>query len=98
MAAYRDDPQDKIGHVWLFNDQMRFAELTTTDLTPENASAMHALALDMLHFSPEARVAELVLDSARLLGRNEEINFFSARYQAAFPDAYAKWAAKNPVH
>ena len=93
MADYRDDTLAKISNVALFQDQIRFAKLTTTDLDPQNALEMHELALAMLHFSPEARVAELALDSGKLLGRTPQVNFLEARYEAAFPDAYAKWTA-----
>lgn len=97
LAAYQEDTQAKIRQVRLFQDQVRFAELTTTDLTTDNAAALHALALDMLHFSPEARVVEVVLDSARLLGRSDDVAYYSARYQAAFPQAYAVWSSKTPT-
>jgi O-antigen ligase len=93
LADYRDDTLKKIGHVALFQDQVRFADLTTTELDVLNAQTVHDLALDMLHFSPEARVVELVLDSAKLLGHPEEVNFYAARYKAAFPQAYAHWLA-----
>jgi O-antigen ligase len=93
MAAYQEDTLKKISSVSLFQDQVRFADLTTMDLDAQNAQTVHDLAIDMLHFSPESRVVELVLDSAALLGRQEEIAFYSVRYQAAFPDSYAKWSA-----
>lgn len=95
MAAYRDRTLEKLQDVWLYQDQVRFAELTTTELSPDNAAAVHALAQEMLHFSPEARVVELLLDSARLLGRTNEVVFYSARYQAAFPPAYARWVSQS---
>ena len=93
MADYRDDTLKKISKVMLFQNQVRFATLTTTKLDAKNAKEVHDLALDMLHFSPEARVVESILESSKLLGRTEEVRFFTARYQAAFPDAYAKWSA-----
>ncbi len=93
LAAYREDTQTKTRHVAWFQDQVRFADLTTTDLTPANAAAVHALALDMLHFSPETQVIERVLDSASLLGKHEEVAYFSLRYQEAFPADYARWVA-----
>lgn len=91
-SAYREHTLQKVRHVWLYQDVVRFAELTTTPLRPTNAAYLNALAKDMLHFSPEARVAEMVLDSAQLLGRSDEVNFYAARYQAAFPADYARWA------
>ncbi|OIQ74466.1 hypothetical protein GALL_438790 [mine drainage metagenome] len=75
----------------LFQNTVRFAELTTTELTPQNAAYINALAKDMLHFSPEPRVVSQLLDSAVLLGRTDEVAFYSARYKAAFPQAYAQW-------
>ena len=91
--AYRSNTLAKIQGSWLFQHQVRFAELTTTPLTPDNASKINALALELLHFSPEARVAEKVIDSARLLGRLDEARYFEARYRAAFPQEHAKWVA-----
>jgi hypothetical protein len=81
--------------VALFQDQVRFAELTTTELTAANASKVHLLAEEMLHFSPEAQVVEILLNSSRLIGEPEEMDFFALRYKAAFPQAYAIWVAKN---
>ncbi len=90
-SAYRDHTLQKLHHVWLYQDTVRFAELTTTDLTRANAAYLNALAKDMLHFSPEARVVEILLDSAKLLGRTDEVAFYAARYKAAFPKDYAAW-------
>lgn len=96
MVNYQDDTLKKISKVAVFQDQVRFASLTTIELDAQNAQEVHDLALDMLHFSPEARVVELVLESGKLLGRAEEMRFFATRYQAAFPAAYAKWLATQP--
>ena len=84
--AYRVQPLAKIQRSWLFQDQLRFAALTTTALTPANAAQLHQQALAMLHFSPEPRVIEKLIDSALLLGRPEEAQFYGKRYQAAFPE------------
>lgn len=89
--AYRSDTLEKTRHVLLFQNQLRFAELTLTELTRANAAQMNRLAKDLLHFSPEARVAVIVIDSARLLGREAEAAFYLARLQAAFPQAHADW-------
>ncbi len=90
-AAYRDDTLDKAHGSWLFADQVKFAELGVTLLTQENAAHVHALALDMLHFSPEQKVAEKLIESAQVLGNLEEAVYFGQRYQAAFPQEYALW-------
>jgi len=95
-SAYRDNTLEKIRGVWLYQDQVRFADLTTAELGADNAERINALAHEMLHFSPEARVAELVLDSALLLGRQDDVTFMAARYKAAFPPAYAQWVRGKP--
>ena len=90
--AYRENTLEKIGGSWLFRNQVRFAELTTTEVTADNAAQINALAHDLLHFSPEARVAEKLIESAVMLGRDDEARLHLARYRAAFPIEHARWA------
>ena len=89
--AYRTDTLAKIQGSWLFGHQVRFAELTTTSISPENAERLNAMALELLHFSPEARVVEKLIDSAALLGRHDEARFYAARFRAAYPVEYENW-------
>lgn len=93
--AYRTDTLAKTKNVWFYRDTVRFAELTTADLDADNALQINALAKEMLHFSPEAQVVRLLLDSARLMGRDDEVAFYAARFKAAFPKDYAAWAAEK---
>lgn len=95
VAAYRDDTLAKAQRSRIFRDQVRFAELSITPLTRENAAHIHQLALDMLHFSPEPKVIAAAIDSALLLGRDEVALWHMARFKAAFPDDYARWAAER---
>ncbi|MDW5441076.1 PglL family O-oligosaccharyltransferase [Polaromonas sp. SM01] len=90
-AAYHADTLAKIQGSWLFQDQVRFAELSITTLKPENAQAMHAMALELLHYSPEPRVVEKLIESAVMLGRDEEAAQYLARFRAAYPEAHARW-------
>jgi len=94
-SAYRTNTLQKIKGVWLYQDSVRFAELTTADLDASNAAYINALAKKMLHFSPEARVVELLLESAQLLGRSGEVAFYATRFQVAFPKDYTAWRAKE---
>ncbi len=75
----------------LWSDAARFARLTTMKVNADNAVEVYALALDLLHYSPEPRVIERLIDSAKLLGQKSEANFHQARYAAAYPADYAKW-------
>lgn len=90
--AYRENTLEKLGNSWLFQNQLDFAELTTTALTRANAAHLNALAKTLLHFSPEPRVIETLIESAALLGSMDEAQFYQLRYRAAFPESYAHWA------
>lgn len=90
-AAYREDTQAKVSHSVLFSSQLDFARLTTTAPTQENAHRVHALAQRLLHYSPEPRVIEPLIESAVLLGRNDEAAFHMKRYRIAYPKDYARW-------
>jgi len=94
-AAYRDDTLAKALGSWVFREQARFAELSITPLTLENAAALHALAIELLHYSPEPRVIEKAIESAVMLGRNDEALYHLARYRAAFPKEHAHWVRNN---
>lgn len=94
-AAYRYNTLEKIRGSRLFQNQVQFAELTTAVVSRENAAYVHAQAQQLLHFSPEARVVEKLIDSALFLGLTDEAAFFKRRFQVAFPEAYAQWQARN---
>jgi O-antigen ligase len=96
--AYQYDTLKKVRTSWLFDQQVVFAELTTTTLTLKNASNVHELALQLLHFSPEPRVIERLIDSVVMLGRDDEAAFYLVRYRAAFPDAHLRWMAESAGH
>lgn len=92
---YREHTMEKIRDSWLFRDQVRFAEFVLTPLNRGNAAQLHALGLGLLHYSPEPRVVEKLIESAELLGKEDEAQFYLARYRAAYPDDYARWAARQ---
>ncbi len=88
---WRDDPLSRVRDSWLFANQVRFAELTITPLTQENAAWAFETAGALLHYSPEPRVIEKLIESAVMLGRSDEALLQLARFRAAFPEAYASW-------
>ena len=71
-AAYRDNPLHHAKQSWLFRNQADFAELTTQTVTADNAAKLYPQALRLMHYSPEARVVQRVIDSAKLLGHDEQ--------------------------
>jgi hypothetical protein len=46
----------------------------------------------MLHFSPEPRVIEKVIESAVMHGQDAEALYYLQRYKAAFPAQHARWS------
>jgi hypothetical protein len=92
-ATFADQTLEKSREAWLFRDQVRFAELTTTSLDRANAEWTLATATALLRFSPEPRVIEKAVESAVMLGRDDEALQHLARFRAAFPGEHADWAA-----
>jgi len=97
-ATFRDDTLAKVQGSWLFRNQVQFAELTLTRVTQDNASIINRSARALLHFSPEARVVEKLIDSALVLDRTDEAVFFMRRFRIAYPKEYALWRdTREPV-
>ena len=94
-AAYRADTLNKIRSSWLFADQVQFAELLTTPLTPATAKWTMQTAKQLLHYSPEPRVVEKLIESAVLLGEDDDALAYLVRYKAAFPKEHILWAKRN---
>ena len=94
-ADYRSDTLGKIRDSWLFENQVSFAELVLSPLTPENAQWTYDNASRLLHYSPEPRVVEKMIESATFLGRDGEAAAHLARFKAAFPVDHARWAMAN---
>ena len=95
-SVYQDDTLAKVEGTWLFQPQVRFAKLLTTEVTRANAPAMHALALRVLHYSPEAKVLEQLITSALLSDQRAHAEFYLDRFRWAYPQDYATWLEANP--
>jgi hypothetical protein len=95
--AYRDDPLPLLKRSRLFRAHVDFAELTITPLTRANAQWTYTMSQAMLHYSPEPRVIEKLIESASLLGHRDVALAQAARFKAAFPREYAEWA-KTQAH
>jgi len=89
------DPLPEIRRSRLFRNQALFAELTITPLTAANAQWTFDTASALLHYSPEPRIIEKVIESAVVLGRNDDALMHIARFRAAFPDEYAEWSKEQ---
>jgi uncharacterized membrane protein len=80
-AAYRDNPLHHAKHSWLFKNQADFAELTTQTVTAENAAELYPQAVRSMHYSPEARVVQRVIDSGKLLGHDAQAQELAERLE-----------------
>ena len=94
-AMYRDDAMGHARKSWLYADVVRFAEVTTRPAVRDNAAWMLPAALQTLHFSPEPRVIQKVIESATLLRRDDVALAHLARFRAAFPREQQQWAEDN---
>lgn len=80
-AAYQDNPLHHAKQSWLFKNQADFAELTTQAVTANNAAELYPQALRLMHYSPEARVVQRVIDSGKLLGHDAQAQILSDRLE-----------------
>jgi O-antigen ligase len=93
--GWRHDPLVRLGGSWLFRNQVQFAELTLAPLTRNNAAWTYQRAQSLLHYSPEPRVIEKLIESAMILGKDDAALQHLARFRAAFPGSYAAWREAN---
>ena len=93
--SLREGTLDKVSGTWLFSNAVDFARLTTMPVNKDTAEQVHALATSLLHYSPEPRVIEPLIESAALLGRDDEVAYHLQRFRAAYPKDYARWTKAN---
>lgn len=90
-AQFKAQSWTELRDTWLFSDQVDFAQLAVTPVTPASAPYLELLATDLLHFSPEPMVVQKLLQSAQTQGKDEVVAFYALRFKAAFPEEYARW-------
>jgi len=96
--ALRENTIAKVSDTLFFADSVDFALLTSTpltEITPANAAQVFTLAQGLLHFSPEPRVIEPLIVSARQLGRSDVAAAQELRYRMAYPADYARWQRRE---
>ncbi len=80
-AAYRDNPLHHAKQSWLFKNQADFAELTTQQVSADNAAELYPQAVRLMHYSPEARVVQRVIDSGQWLGHDQDVQTLTQRLE-----------------
>ena len=97
LPMYRDDTLSKVGNSWLFSQQVRFALVQGSAVTPASANEVLAMAMISMHYSAQPKVAEKIIASAIETGQLDKARFFLDRYRRAFPNDYLGWALANPA-
>lgn len=92
---WRQDTLQKARASWLFSGQARFADVTLATPSRANARELYEQAQEVLRYSPEPRVIERVIESAVLVGREDEALLHLVRFRAAFPEEYAAWRERQ---
>ncbi len=82
-ALWREEPWRAAQQTWFFGKAVRFAELSTTPVTTHNARDMLKLGQEVLHYSPEPRVIDKLIESARLSGQDKLAEWHQAQKQVA---------------
>lgn len=83
-ALWQADPWGAARQTWFFSGALRFAEVTVTPVEPENAQTLLDASLATLHDSPEPRVIDKLVDSARLLGQNDLADWHASQKQKVY--------------
>lgn len=91
-SVWRDTALQVAQRSWLFRGTAVFAQVTTTPVHAGNARAMLEASLEAMYTSPEPRVIEKLLDSARLLGEDALYEAHKKHFQRVYPQAYLAWA------
>ena len=92
LAMYRNDTPALVARqITFFRATAEFALVTTTPVTARNATQVYPMARHLLHYSPEPRVIEPLIASARLLDLPGEVAFHTERYRIAYPRDFARW-------
>ena len=69
---------------WFFGHAVRFAEVTSTPVTTDNAQAMVLASQAALHYSPEPKVIGKLIQSARLTGNEALAQWHEAQQQKVY--------------
>ncbi|MES2611166.1 MAG: Wzy polymerase domain-containing protein [Pseudomonadota bacterium] len=93
--VYRDMTPATTAPTLLFSDQVDFARLPSMALTRATAQEVYTLSGELLHYSPEPRVIEKRIESALMLGRDDEAAYHLRRYRIAYPKDHARWLNKE---
>lgn len=85
LPLWRERPLEAAKESWFFTETAAFAELTLTPVTADNAHWAFSTSQALVHYSPEPRVVQSLIQSAQILGHNELASEHQQRLRRAFP-------------
>lgn len=88
---FAQDTRQQAARTILYRNAVDFADLSTTAVTPATARQQLAQARRLMHYSPEARVVERMIECLQVLGRHDEAARVAAHFQSVYPDEYRHW-------
>ena len=91
LPQYAQDTMSHVNKSSMFQKHARFAQLMLLPIDAANAQQAYDLASALVHFSPEARVIERLIEAATFLGKDDVALFHLARYRSAYAAEYAQW-------
>ena len=83
-APWQDDPWTAARRTIFFGPAVRFAEVTTTSVNADNAAAVLAASQAVLHYSPEPRVIDKLIESAKRADRSDLARWHEAQKAAVY--------------
>jgi O-antigen ligase len=88
---YKENTFEKAKGTWLYSKEFLFGQVTTTTLTQQNAAQLLKASEALLHYSPEPRIIERVIESSLVLSRNDSAQWHMERYRRAWPNFFEEW-------
>lgn len=90
---YQTETLNKVRKTWLFQSYVLYAVVNTTTVDTNNAAMVLNAALEVLKEFPDPEIIIKVIDAAKMTGETALVELHSRRFMAAWPKAFAAWAA-----
>ena len=92
---FRDNTLAQAQRTPLYQNAVNFAMLSTVPLTPANAGAELARAQALMHYSPEARVVQRIIEAQLLLGQTAAAEQTRQHFRQVYPQQHDAWLARR---
>ena len=92
---FKGHAQEQAQRSVLYQNAVHFANISMQEVSLETAEQQLAEAQNLMHYSPEARVAERIIECLRVLGRMDEARLAEAQFASVYPKEHAHWVAQS---